>query len=164
MAARATRSLLGLTLDPRVVGALHYVLTRGPERVRGPLLAVLSSRLSPTAVANLIKTLKWLLIIGVGRKINAQLNQLALNNWSWKSQRDRWTWDWEVAVVTGGCSGIGKEIVKGLAAKGVKVAVFDIQSLPADLEGREYLRRRLLVTSETGVFADDAGQSRRFHI
>jgi phosphoglycerate dehydrogenase-like enzyme len=138
MAARATRSLLGLTLDPRVVGTLHFVLTRGPKRVRDPLLGLLSSRLSPAAVATLIKTLKWLLLLGVGRKINARLNQLALNNWRWTSQRERWTWDWEVAVVTGGSSGIGMEIVKALAARGVRVAVLDVQSLPADLEGREY--------------------------
>jgi NAD(P)-dependent dehydrogenase (short-subunit alcohol dehydrogenase family) len=47
----------------------------------------------------------------------------------------KWDWKREVAVVTGGCSGIGLEIVKQLMRKGVKVAVFDIQPVPKAIEG-----------------------------
>jgi NAD(P)-dependent dehydrogenase (short-subunit alcohol dehydrogenase family) len=44
-------------------------------------------------------------------------------------------WDSEIAVVTGGSSGIGAEIVKCLVRKGVQVAVLDIQPLPKDMDG-----------------------------
>jgi len=39
-----------------------------------------------------------------------------------------------VAVVTGGCSGIGAVVVRGLMRNGVKVAVLDIQPLPKSLQ------------------------------
>ncbi|OJD36288.1 short-chain dehydrogenase reductase 2 [Diplodia corticola] len=51
----------------------------------------------------------------------------------------------EVVVVTGGCGGIGKEIVMGLVGgpkggrrgvEGVKVVVVDVVELPVELEGR----------------------------
>jgi all-trans-retinol dehydrogenase (NAD+) len=38
-------------------------------------------------------------------------------------------------VVTGGCSGIGELVVKRLIGRGIKVAVLDIQELPASLQG-----------------------------
>jgi len=41
----------------------------------------------------------------------------------------KYDWEREVAVVTGGSDGIGKEIVLLLAEKGVKVAVLDVQPL-----------------------------------
>merc|ERR1712115_178854 len=65
---------------------------------------------------------------------NARLNQWALNNWKWSADTQKWKWPREVAVVTGGCSGIGLHMVKQLQQKGVKVAVFDIQALPKELE------------------------------
>jgi NAD(P)-dependent dehydrogenase (short-subunit alcohol dehydrogenase family) len=40
--------------------------------------------------------------------------------------------------VTGGCSGIGKEVVLRLIEKGVRVAVLDVQPLPHDLERSAY--------------------------
>ena len=62
------------------------------------------------------------------------LNTAALNAWRLKSEKRRWDWKKEVAVVTGGCSGIGEVVVKGLMKKGVKVAVIDIQPLPDSLK------------------------------
>ena len=40
----------------------------------------------------------------------------------------------EVGVVTGGCAGIGVEVVKGLAGRGVKVVVLDVAELPERLK------------------------------
>ncbi|CAI4217772.1 unnamed protein product [Parascedosporium putredinis] len=57
----------------------------------------------------------------------------ALNNWR-LTGHPGWEWEKEVAVVTGGCSGIGKEVVLGLVANGVRVAILDVQPLPKDLE------------------------------
>lgn len=48
-----------------------------------------------------------------------------MNNWMLSSDRDRWNLGEEIAVVTGGSGGIGVEIVKGLAAKGIEVVILD---------------------------------------
>ncbi|KAG9195693.1 hypothetical protein G6011_00814 [Alternaria panax] len=52
-----------------------------------------------------------------------------------RSEKARWNWSQEVAVVTGGCSGFGELVVKRLISKGIKVAVLDIQQLPPSLQG-----------------------------
>lgn len=67
------------------------------------------------------------------RRLNRVFNAFALNNWSFTA---RGTWDWptEVAVVTGGCGGIGKELVSGLRKKAVKVAVLDLLPPPSEFE------------------------------
>ncbi|KAF2673110.1 NAD(P)-binding protein [Microthyrium microscopicum] len=126
--------LTAAPLNPWITGTLHWLLTSSPARLRLPLLIGLHSRLSGKNVEKLIRALKVLWLIGLARDLNVKLNSWALNNWTWKTEKDKWVWNWEVAVVTGGCSGIGKEIVQGLAAKGVKVAVLDIQALPTEFE------------------------------
>jgi len=125
-------------VNPNIVGGLHFLLTKAPERVRLPALNFLNNRLGVEATLRIIKALKYLTIFAVLRKINAKLNDWALNSWTWKSQKENWTWSWEIAVVTGGCSGIGKEIVKQLLEKDVRVAVLDIQALPAELERSKF--------------------------
>jgi hypothetical protein len=132
--ASAVRSLQSIALNPNIVGVLLFVLERGPARLREPLLAALSSRLSAVAIQRLIKVLKVLWVVGIAGKVNSKLSEWALNSWQWRSQKSKWTWSWEIAVVTGGCSGIGKEIVKNLAKAGVSVAVLDVSPLPEDLE------------------------------
>jgi hypothetical protein len=67
--------------------------------------------------------------------VNRQLNHAALNAGRWTSEKKRWKWDSEVAVVTGGCSGIGELTVRRLVGRGIKVAVLDIQQLPPSLQG-----------------------------
>jgi len=41
-------------------------------------------------------------------------------------------------VVTGGCSGIGEEIARALAKRGVKVVILDVSPLPERLESGEW--------------------------
>jgi all-trans-retinol dehydrogenase (NAD+) len=76
-----------------------------------------------------LKTLKYLLIIGAVRQANKLLSSLVLNNWT------STTWDWknEVALVTGGASGIGYHTAIGLAKHGITVAIVDVQEPQAAL-------------------------------
>ncbi|KAH6683773.1 hypothetical protein F5X68DRAFT_223372 [Plectosphaerella plurivora] len=58
----------------------------------------------------------------------------ALNNWRLRPCGN-WHWPSEVAVVTGGCGGIGKQLVLGLREKDVKVVILDLLPLSAEFEG-----------------------------
>ncbi|KAF7511224.1 hypothetical protein GJ744_005121 [Endocarpon pusillum] len=62
---------------------------------------------------------------GVLRWLNNFLNRRALSN----GVSDEYDWSKEVVVATGGSDGIGKEVVKMLAASDIKVAVLDVQPL-----------------------------------
>ncbi|KAH8178063.1 short chain dehydrogenase domain-containing protein [Sarocladium implicatum] len=58
---------------------------------------------------------------------------MAHNSWRLRAGKG-WNWANEIAVVTGGSSGIGKCIVDRLVALGLRVAVLDVQDLPKDLQ------------------------------
>lgn len=122
-------------LNPVVTGSLLFLLTKSPLQVRQQLYSRISSLQNPQRLAKVLKTLVVLLALGVLRKTNEQFNKVALNAGRWSSEKKRWNLKQEVAVVTGGCSGIGLLIVKGLVKKGVRVAVLDVQQLPATLQG-----------------------------
>jgi all-trans-retinol dehydrogenase (NAD+) len=153
--ASLIRKPISVALNPLVTGPLLYLLTRSPQRVQMAILVVLSSRLPASLPpVKLIKVLKVLFVLGLSSKIvsrvNERLNEWALNNWIWNAEKDKWVWNQEVAVVTGGCSGIGAEVVRGLISKGVKVAVLDIQQLPSDLERSKFFVPKVrLYVSET---------------
>lgn len=121
--------------NPLTTAPLLWLLTKSPAGIRDRLLNSLSFLRDEQKLATIIKSLKWLLALGVLGKVNAKLNEIALNAWRIKSELKRWQWNKEVAVITGGCSGIGLLVVKGLLKKGVKVAILDIQQLPATLQG-----------------------------
>ena len=142
-------TVLGLVkraaLEPTLTGPLLYVLTRGPEKLRQPLKDFLLRLFASdnhaknlVRVAYLIKTLKWLFAIGLAARVNNLLTAWALNHWRVRKQGVNWDFDesrkTEVAIVTGGCSGFGYLIVKGLAPK-MKVVVLDVSDLPEDLTG-----------------------------
>ncbi|KAF2789592.1 dehydrogenase/reductase SDR family member 8 precursor [Melanomma pulvis-pyrius CBS 109.77] len=128
-------SISHIALNPVLTGSLLWVLTKGPPQLRARLYSRFASLRDPQRHNQIVKALKWLLTIGLTTNINKQLNKLALNSWRVKSEKSRWNWSQEIAVVTGGCSGIGELVVKRLARKGVKVAVLDIQQLPVGLQG-----------------------------
>ncbi|PGH06674.1 hypothetical protein AJ79_06458 [Helicocarpus griseus UAMH5409] len=71
------------------------------------------------------KVLKYLLAIGLVRKVNGWINNYALNH----GTSDTYVWKSEIAVVTGGSDGIGRRVTLLLAARGIKVAVLDVQPL-----------------------------------
>lgn len=118
-------------LNPIVTGALLAFLLRAPEDV----IAATLQRASLPANYDLTKVktvLKVLVGLGLTRAINNKLSSMASNSWRW-GPAPGWHWPREIAVVTGGCSGIGLAIVRNLRAKGIRVAVFDIQPLPKEL-------------------------------
>ncbi|RAL01461.1 SDR family oxidoreductase [Aspergillus ibericus CBS 121593] len=57
------------------------------------------------------------------RQTNRVLNTLSLNNLSTRT----WDNDRELVLVTGGCSGIGKQIMTELSSQGARVIILDIQ-------------------------------------
>ncbi|KAL1867650.1 hypothetical protein VTK73DRAFT_4049 [Phialemonium thermophilum] len=127
---KAAKILTGLFLHPALAASALLFLEYG----------------SPTAVSRLIElglakhvgihrlkvALRVLLGLGLGRALNRVQNLRASNHWSLAS-RGGWRWAEEIAVVTGGCHGIGKATVLGLVQKGVRVAVLDVADLPPDL-------------------------------
>ncbi|KAF3008390.1 hypothetical protein E8E13_000330 [Curvularia kusanoi] len=58
---------------------------------------------------------------------------MAQNSWRLRAGQG-WDWPNEIAVVTGGSSGIGKCIVERLSRLGLRVVVLDVQELPKDLQ------------------------------
>jgi len=139
-------------LNPNVVGTLHFLLTKAPEKLRLPAVEFVTKKLGAELTEKVIKVLKWLTVIAVAKKINETLNDWAMNYWTRKARKADWQWSWEIAVVTGGCNGIGKEIVKGLLEKDIRVAVLDIAPLPADLANkRRCLWVKCDVTSPTSI-------------
>lgn len=136
----ASLTVYHVALNPVITGALLWALTRGPARVRDRLINSVSALRSPEKLARVTKALRWLLVLGLGRTVNKKLNQLALNAYRMNNEKKRWNWNEEVAVVTGGCSGIGLLTAKRLILKGVKVAILDIQQLPPALQGYASIR------------------------
>ncbi|EAW06309.1 short chain dehydrogenase/reductase family protein [Aspergillus clavatus NRRL 1] len=67
--------------------------------------------------------LQALASLAVLRRLNAWLNTRALNN----GVSDRFHWHREVVVLTGGSNGIGRQVAELLGARGIKVAILDIQ-------------------------------------
>lgn len=121
--------------SPAVTGALLYALTKAPEQYRSTLLAKLHVYLSPQNIRRTVTTLKWLFALGLARNLHVWLSDIAQNNFHIRSQRHRYQWDKEVAVVTGAASGFGALFAKGLAAKGINVAAVDIRDdLPDELK------------------------------
>lgn len=64
------------------------------------------------------------LLVGLGalRQINSLVSQASLNNFT----RDRYDWQKELVVVTGGSGGLGDLLVRKLAKKNIKVISLDV--------------------------------------
>ena len=69
--------------------------------------------------------LRQLFWLGLLSRVSETLDRLVANNWT----NDKYEWDKEIVVVTGGSDGIGKIVVQLLAERGLKVCVLDIQPL-----------------------------------
>lgn len=118
-------------LSPYLTGSLLYLLTAAPASLRDPILL----RLPIKNTAAIISSLKWLFALGLLRKANRVLSDWADNKWLWKDDKSAWDWKNEIAVITGGSNGIGAMVVRDLVAKGIRVAVIDVQPLSDDLQG-----------------------------
>ena len=114
--------------EPIVTGPLLGLLLYAPEKTwRCALEATSLSHIVDEY--NLLRVLGFLAAIGIVRKTNEALNAWATNNWQIYAGRG-WDWPTEIAVVTGGCSGIGKAIAESLTSHGIRVAVLDVQDAP----------------------------------
>ena len=124
--------LLSATCYPNTVRhVLDSVAKHLPEQIAAPLTSI------PCTTA--ITVLRTVVALGVLSIVNRALNTMASNSWRLRAGKG-WDWPNEIAVVTGGSSGIGKCIVERLAALGVRVAVLDIQGLPKELQGNAHIR------------------------
>jgi NAD(P)-dependent dehydrogenase (short-subunit alcohol dehydrogenase family) len=82
------------------------------------------------------------------------MNHRAVNN----GVSDKYDWENEIAVVTGGSDGIGQRIALLLAERGLKVAVLDIQPLKYEAPGNITFYRCDVTSSE--AIADTAAAIR----
>jgi len=142
--------MTSILFEPLLTGPLLLALTRGPASIRAHLERYLAdwnvgglSR-GIVSAARLVTALKWLFALGLLRRGNGALNAYARNHWSWGRRGEAWEFGpdrREVAVVTGGCSGFGYLISKGLAGE-MMVVVLDISDCPADLANSTSMRTR----------------------
>jgi hypothetical protein len=89
-------------------------------------------------VTPLLKSLMILFALGVIVHLNRFFNRLALNYGHLKKQGVPWDFQAEgkeTILITGGCSGFGKEIVKMFSQQTKsQILVLDVQKLPSDLQ------------------------------
>lgn len=78
----------------------------------------------PKLAASPTVRLSLSLLVGIGalQKINTLVSQAALNNFTW----DRYDWQKEVVVVTGGSGGLGDLLIRKLAKHCFKVISLDV--------------------------------------
>lgn len=107
-----------------------YAPTPIVEQYLGPTASSFLDRETwPTVIQPLLKVLLGCNIL---KTINAALTSTAQNNWRISARASKWDWPREVAVVTGGCGGLGSSLVAGLTARGVRVAVLDVAKPDSD--------------------------------
>ncbi|KFH44231.1 Short-chain dehydrogenase/reductase family 16C member-like protein [Hapsidospora chrysogenum ATCC 11550] len=138
-------ALARIALSPLVSGPLLLAATYAPKETKEALSTIASripaalSTCSPGDLSTTKTILKVLVALGIIRVINKTLNNMAQNSWR-LFRAGGWDWNKEIAVVTGGCSGIGLCVVERLVAMGVRVAVLDIQDLPKQFQNDNRIR------------------------
>lgn len=152
--SKAVQRLVVLPLSPLVSGPLLLTVTLAPAAVRAALSSLLSRPIGDGVLASAKVALGAFLGVGVVRWANWGANTLAARSWRFATGR-RWDWSEEIAVVTGGSSGIGQETVAQLAELGARVAILDIQP-PLDKAVRSHPRVHFYecdITSKASITA-----------
>ncbi|KAJ8124256.1 hypothetical protein O1611_g9385 [Lasiodiplodia mahajangana] len=137
--------LHGVGSSPFLSGPALLALTYAPDDVRNVILN-LAGRMPNLQVApsdidfsTATTVLRVLFALGVVSRLNRAFNTMAANSWRLTASKG-WDWPNEIAVVTGGSSGIGKLIVEKLAALGVRVAVLDLQNIPEEMQKNDRIQ------------------------
>ena len=153
---KAIGAVCSAALNPFLTAPLLAFLEKSPQATIDNLLqnANLPAGYDLTLAKGILTALA---AVGAVRFTNKKLSTMAANSWR-LSPAPGWDWPSEIAVVTGGCSGIGLCIVKELLEKGIRVAVFDIQPLPKELTSKATVRYyKCDVTSKESIAAAAAG-------
>ncbi|KAF2017745.1 NAD(P)-binding protein [Aaosphaeria arxii CBS 175.79] len=119
-------------LNPVLSGSALAFITYGPPHLVSKITDLDFIR-RWVDIVGLKTVLKILLTIGVGKFLNRFQNRRATNGWKFFGS-GKWDWPQEIAVVTGGCNGIGKAIVLGLVRKGIRVAILDVADQDPELQ------------------------------
>lgn len=127
---------MALPVTPTLAGLAWYLIAQASSRDAHPSFISSLIQSIPVSPSTLISLAKWAFGLTSTHYLSSQLTEFSRNNWR-LSDAHRWNWKEEVAVVTGGCSGIGEEMVKSLSKKGVKVVILDVTDLPDRLQGGE---------------------------
>lgn len=141
---RLIQILASLPLDPIITGSLLLALTRGSPKLQSTLLRPFDNNIlsknRATRLATAVTVLKVLFSLGLINRINKFLNYCAFNNWYIHPNRrpgPAWQFggvgDKEIVLITGGCSGIGAQLVRDFAGK-AKIVVVDISDLPEEFK------------------------------
>jgi all-trans-retinol dehydrogenase (NAD+) len=156
MLGQSVGASVSLVLEPAVSGSLLILIAVAPRHAMQRILEFPAVR-RVLELRDVRTALYVLLALGIVRRLNRLLNRMALNNWSIAS-RPGWQWSGEIAVVTGGCNGIGKALVLGLLGKGLQVVILDVQDLPEDLakiSAVKYWKCNVASTEQVKAAADD---------
>ena len=128
-----------LALTPILTGPLLLAATYAPNETKNVLSAI-AARIpdaimsaTPTDLSTTKTVLRVLVALGIVRLINKFLNTMASNSWR-MGKSTGWDWPKEIAVVTGGSSGIGAATVERLVGMGMRVAVLDVQEMPKTMQ------------------------------
>ncbi|KAI0403850.1 NAD(P)-binding protein [Xylaria palmicola] len=137
-------TLRGIILSPALSGPLLLAVTYAPDAVHNAVMNVANrlpglQTLSNVDLGTAAKVLRVIFALSIVRQLNRVMNTMAANSWRVMASTG-WDWPNEIAVVTGGSSGIGKLVVEKLVALGVRVAVLDIQDLPKSMENNPRIR------------------------
>ncbi|KAK4541955.1 hypothetical protein LTR36_007155 [Oleoguttula mirabilis] len=122
-------------LNPLLTAPLLFLLTLAPENIRQRTIQQLRQYVSKKSIAKAITTLKWLTALGLARWLSNYASQLAQNNFRFASEKHRYNWPQEIALITGAAGGFGSLMSKDLASKGVTIIAVDIApALPPDMQ------------------------------
>jgi hypothetical protein len=129
--------LTRILFSPILTAPLLILLSRNPELAQSALQQY--GAVSTATAIPVVKNLKLFLTVNLVYRaigfVNGILNRWAENNWIWSNSTTVPNWNEEIAVVTGGSHGIGAHVAKGLADKGVRVAVLDKVDLSDEVSG-----------------------------
>lgn len=137
--------LARIVLSPILTGPLLLAATYAPEETKY-ILTTMATKIpdkimtaTPTDLSTTKTVLRVVVALGIVRLINKILNTMASNSWR-ITKSTGWDWPKEIAVVTGGSSGIGAATVDRLVGMGMRVAVLDVQDMPKAMQTNNRVR------------------------